>query len=58
MTDWKELYSIELQKNMGLRTENLTLKKKLSEIGIIVKETPNDMELGGVVRQLELFKIK
>ena len=30
MTDWKELYSIELQKNMRLTTENVTLKKKIN----------------------------
>jgi hypothetical protein len=56
MTDWKELYSIELQKNMRLTTENVTLKKKLSDIGVIVKETPNNMVLGRTIRQLDLFE--
>tara|TARA_R100000008_G_C3578699_1_gene166960 strand:+ start:890 stop:1066 length:177 start_codon:yes stop_codon:yes gene_type:complete len=58
MTDWKELYSIELQKNMRLTTENVSLKKKLSDIGVIIKETPNNMELGDMIRQLSFFEDK
>ncbi len=56
MTDWKELYSVELQKNIRLKVENIKFKNKLSEIGSIVKETPNNMSLGRVIRQLDLFE--
>ena len=52
MTDWKELYSIELQNNMRLKTENIRLNNKISELIDVMLKTPNDSKLGYEIRQL------
>ena len=52
MTDWKELYSTELQNNMRLKTENIRLNNKISELIDVMLKTPNDSKLGYEIRQL------